>query len=566
MRPAGQEDDMEYRERYTAWLESPFADEETKAELTAIAGDDKEIYDRFWRDLAFGTGGMRGLIGAGTNRINRYTVRRATLGYARYLKKTVENAAERGVVIAHDNRRMSRAFCMETAGVLAAEGIVAYIFDGLRPTPELSFAVRRLGAAGGVVITASHNPPEYNGYKVYDGEGCQLLPHMTDELIAMIEAVADPFSVSSLTEEQAGGLIRPVPEELDERYYEAVMAIRLRSVKADNLSVVYSPQHGTGNVPVRTVLARCGYRVIPVKEQCFPDEDFINTKSPNPEMPAAFEKALALAAEKDADIAITTDPDCDRLGVAVRRAGGDYVLMTGNQSGAVLIEYILSTKKEQGTLPRDGVMCTTIVTSALGNRVCEHYGVRVDLTLTGFKFIGGKMHEYATQKTGTYLFGYEESYGCLIADICRDKDGVQASLMLCEAAAYYKAQGKTLLDVLEELYARHGYCLDAQTNVYHKGAEGVAKIAALLDDLRKNPPRSVGNATVTAVEDYLTPAMQAKGFPPSNVLRYLFSDGSFVAVRPSGTEPKCKYYYCVMARDRAEAEGKLAAFKAAFEV
>ena len=556
---------MEVRERYAAWVNSPDVDDDTKRELAAVADDEKEIYDRFWCDLAFGTGGLRGLIGAGTNRMNRYTVRRATLGYARYLKKTAD-AAKKGVVIAHDNRRMSRAFCMETAGVLAAEGIPAYIFEDLRPTPELSFAVRALGAAGGVVITASHNPPEYNGYKVYDSEGCQLLPRMTDELIALIEAVDNPLAIRSLTPAEAGDLIRHVPADLDERYYAAVMDIRLRSVRANDLAVVYSPQHGTGNVPVRTVLARCGYRVIPVKEQCFPDEDFINTASPNPEMPAAYEQALALAAEKDADIAITTDPDCDRLGVAVRRGKGDYVLLTGNQSGAVLLEYILSTRKEQGTLPQDGVMCTTIVTSALGERVCEHYGVRVDLTLTGFKFIGEKMHEYVTQKTGTFLFGYEESYGCLIADICRDKDGVQASLMLCEAAAYYKAKGKTLLDVLHELYARHGYCLDALTNVYHKGAEGVGKIAALLENLRKNPLRAVGDVKVTAVEDYLTPAMQAKGFPPSNVLRYRFSDGSFVAVRPSGTEPKCKYYYCVMARDKDEATAKLAALKAAFEV
>ncbi len=554
---------MEYRERYLSWLNSPFADEQTRAELAAIGQDDKEIADRFWRDLEFGTAGMRGLIGAGANRMNRYTVRRATLGYARYLKQTGD--AARGVVIAHDNRRMSRAFCMETAGVLAAEGIPAYIFDGLRPTPELSFAVRALGAAGGVVITASHNPPEYNGYKVYDSEGCQLVPRMTDVLIALIEAIDDPLSIRSLSPEQAGNLIRPVPADLDERYYAAVMAIRLRNVRAGDLSVVYSPQHGTGNVPVRTVLTRCGYRLTPVEEQCFPDEDFINTKSPNPESPAAFEKALALAAEKDADIAIATDPDCDRLGVAVRQGKGDYVLMTGNQSGAVLLEYILSTRKEQGTLPADAVMCTTIVTSALGDRVCGHYGVRVDLTLTGFKFIGEKMHEYVTKKTGSFVFGYEESYGCLVADICRDKDGVQASLMLCEAAAYYKQQGKTLLDVLQELYARHGYCLDTQTNVYHKGAEGAAKIAALLEDLRKNPPRSVANVAVTAVEDYLTPAMTGKGFPPSNVLRFLFADGSFVAVRPSGTEPKCKYYYCVMAEGKAEAEGKLAAMKAAFE-
>ncbi|MBQ2758000.1 MAG: phospho-sugar mutase [Clostridia bacterium] len=555
---------MNTMELYQKWLAN--ADADTRAELLAIADDENEIYDRFYRNLAFGTGGMRDLIGAGTNRLNCYTVRKATLGFARYLKKMFgEEAASRGVVIAHDNRRMSREFCMETAGVLAAQGIHAFIFDALRPTPELSFAVREQGAVGGVMITASHNPPEYNGYKVYDEHGCQLVPQLSDILIDIISEIEDPLGIRSLTLDEAGELISVLPHELDEKYYRAVMGIRLRpDVNAADLSVVYSPQHGTGNVPVREVLTRCGYNVIPVLEQCTADPNFSATKNPNPETREAYELCLALARKQGADIAITTDPDCDRLGVAVK-TGKDYTLITGNQSGAILLEYIFSTRKEQGTLPADAVMCNTIVTSTLGDRICEKYGVRVEKTLTGFKFIGDKIHTYETEKNATYVFGYEESYGCLISDFARDKDGVQASLMLCEAAAYYKAQGKTLLDVLADLYAEHGFYLDAQTNVVHKGAAGVSKIAALLEALRRDPPRAVGDVTVVAVEDYLSEPMRRAGFPASNVLRYLLSDGSFVAVRPSGTEPKCKYYYCVAAKTEAEAAVKHAALRAVFE-
>lgn len=554
---------MNSTELYQKWLEN--ADAATRAELAGIAGDENEIYDRFYRNLAFGTGGMRDLIGAGTNRINCYTVRKATLGFARYLKKMFgEAAATRGVVIAHDNRRMSREFCMEAAGVLAAQGIRAFIFDALRPTPELSFAVRHQKAAGGIMITASHNPPEYNGYKVYDEEGCQLVPHLSDILIDIISEIEDPLTVKSLTPAEAGDLIVTLPASLDELYYEAVMGIRLREVNAADLTVVYSPQHGTGNVPVREVLTRCGYHVIPVLEQCTPDPDFNATANPNPETKEAYNLCLSYAKKTGADIAITTDPDCDRLGVAVKE-GDDYTLLTGNQSGALLLEYIFSARKAAGTLPADAVMCNTIVTSTLGDRVCEKYGVRVEKTLTGFKFIGDKIHKYETEGGATYVFGYEESYGCLIADFARDKDGVQASLMLCEAAAYYKAQGKTLCDVLNEIYAEHGYFLDTQTNVVHKGAAGVEKIASLLENLRKDPPRAIGDITVSAVEDYLSDAMKRAGFPASNVLRYLLSDGSFVAVRPSGTEPKCKYYYCVVGKTKAEAAEKHAALRAVFE-
>ena len=555
----------DYLQLYREWLENPLIDEETRKELAAIEGNDAEIYDRFYQSMEFGTAGMRGVLGAGTNRMNRYAVRKATLGYARYLKKTVGEGAMRGVVIAHDNRRMSREFCLETAGVLAAEGIPSYIFDSLRPTPELSFAVRYLGAAGGAMITASHNPPEDNGYKLYDAQGCQLVPRYTDELIKFVREIEDSISIPSLSLEEAGDLVKMLGSDVDEAYYEAVMKIRLRpDVKKDDFSVVYSPQHGTGNVPVREVLKRCGYNVIPVLEQCPPDKDFSATKSPNPEKKEAYELAMEYVRRTGADIAITTDPDCDRLGV-IAKQNGEYQLISGNQSGAILLQYILEYRKANGTLPANAAMCNTVVTSTIGDRICEKYGVEVVKTLTGFKFIGDKIHTWETTGEKTYVFGYEESYGCLISDIARDKDGVQASLMLCEAAAYYKTQGKSLWDVLDELYAEHGYFHDAQTSVEHKGAAGVQKIAALLEGLRKNPPKVAAGVAVTAVEDYLTEEMISKGFPKSNVLRYSLADGSWVAVRPSGTEPKCKYYYCVAGKNREDAMAKHAEMRKAFE-
>jgi phosphoglucomutase len=555
-----------YLETYREWKNSPFVDEQTKAELCSIEDNEAEIYERFYKEIEFGTGGMRGVIGAGSNRINRYVIRKATLGYAKYLKQTNRKAAEMGVVIAHDNRRMSREFCLETAGVLAAEGIRAYIFDGLRTTPELSFAVRYLGAAGGVVITASHNPPEYNGYKLYDQHGCQLVPSYTDVLISIINEIEDPLSIRSLSLDEAGWMIRVLDPTVDEAYYDAVMKIRLRpDVLRDDFSVVYTPQHGTGNVPVREVLKRCGYHVTPVEEQCFPDKDFVNTKSPNPENKEAYELAMEYVARTGADIAITTDPDCDRLGVIAKR-NGKYELLSGNQSGAILLNYILEYHHANGTLPANAIMCNTVVTSTLGDRVCEKYGVAVEKTLTGFKFIGDKIHTYNSTGSHTYMFGYEESYGCLISDIARDKDGVQASLMLCEAAAYYKTLGKSLWDVLEDLYAEFGYYHDALTNVVHKGSAGAKKIAALMENLRTNAPTEVNGVAVIDVEDYESDRMRAKGFPNSNVLRYVLADGSWVAVRPSGTEPKCKYYYCVTGADREDALRKHEALRRAFEV
>ena len=555
---------MNYMDAYNHWLNSDGTDAQTKEELLSIANDKEEIEKRFYCELEFGTAGLRGILGAGTNRINKYIVRKTTQGYAEYIKKCGPEACKRGIVIAHDNRRCSVEFCRETAGVLAANGIKAYVFDALRPTPELSYAVRYLGAFGGVVITASHNPPEYNGYKLYDERGCQLIPEVNDKVVAEIAKIDDPLAVKTLTKEKAGDLFVTLGDDVDESYYKDVMSISVRPDVKKDIKIVYSPQHGTGNVPVRTVLARFGYDVIAVEEQCFPDTEFCNTPNPNPETDAAYELSIKYAKEHDADIVITTDPDCDRLGVAVKR-DGEYVRMTGNQSAAVLLDYILSQKEEQGTLPTNGVMFNTVVTSDLGDRVCAKYGVSVEKTLTGFKFIGDKIYKHETDGDKVFVFGYEESYGCLIGDFVRDKDAVQASLMLCEAAAYYHEQGKSLLDVLDDLFAEHGYFLDALDNFAFSGIDGSAKISALVDGLRNTPPTTVGDVKVATLEDYKSEVMKAQGFPSSNVLRFVLEDGSWVAVRPSGTEPKCKFYYSVVAPDKAKALIKLDVMRSVFE-
>ena len=555
---------MNYAEVYEHWLNSSNVDETTKEELLSIRDSNAEIKERFYKDLEFGTGGLRGVIGAGTNRINKYIIRKTTQGYAEYIKKAGGNACDRGVVISHDNRRFSSEFCREAAGVLAANGIKAFIFDSLRPTPELSFAVRKLGAFGGVMITASHNPPEYNGYKLYDERGCQLVSEANDLVINEIAEIADPLSVKALSLGEAGELITVLDSEIDESYYDAVMSIVVRPDVKKNIKIVYSPQHGTGNVPVRTVLERLGYNVIPVLEQCTPDTEFSKTISPNPENKEAYVLAIEYAKKVDADIVITTDPDCDRLGVAVKQ-NGEYVLMTGNQSAAVLLEYILEGRKEKGLLPDNGVMFNTIVTSDLGDRICKKHGVSVEKTLTGFKFIGDKVYHHELKGDKTFVFGYEESYGCLAADFVRDKDAVQASLMLCEAAAYYNERNKTLIDVLYDLYSEHGYFLDSLDNFMFKGIDGSEKMAALLNDLRKNPPVKVGDATVIEVEDYLSEKMKSAGFPSSNVLKFILDDGSWVAVRPSGTEPKCKFYFSVVAKDKESATVKLRIMQDVFE-
>lgn len=548
---------------YERWLKSDKIDEATRKELLSMT--EEEIHDAFYKEMEFGTAGLRGIIGAGTNRINVYTVRKATQGYAEYLMDHEFRAVRRGVVIAYDNRRMSYEFALATAGVFAANGIKSYLFESLRPTPELSFAVRHLDCFAGVVITASHNPPEYNGYKIYDSHGCQLTPEYSDKVTICVNRIEDELSVKCLSLEEAGGLIQIIGKEVDEAYYEAVKTIQVNpDVDKSNLKIVYSPQHGTGNVPVRRVLSDLGYKVIPVYEQCEPDTEFSNTKSPNPESPLAYELPLAKAKEHDADIVILTDPDCDRLGVAVRQ-DGEYILMTGNQGGAVLLQYILSQLKAQNRLPDNGLIFNTVVTSDLGDRVAEKYGVGVEKTLTGFKFIGDKIHNHKHSDGKPFLFGYEESYGYLIAPFVRDKDAVQSSLMLCEAAAFYKAQGKTLYDVLNDIYKEFGYYKDSLTSITIPGEDGAARIKNILADLRQNPKEEVCGIKVKEVQDFTTAEMIVKGFPKSNVLKYILEDGTWIAIRPSGTEPKCKFYYSIVAKDKSLVEEKLAAIRKEFE-
>ncbi len=552
---------MDFKEKYLHWLNT--ADADTVAELNSIKDDETEIKDRFYKDLEFGTAGLRGVIGAGSNRMNKYTVAKATEGFANYISSKGDKAKKNGIVIAHDNRRMSREFAEVTAGVLAAHGIKTYLFEDLRTTPELSFSVRYLGCFGGVVITASHNPPEYNGYKLYDENGCQLIPCIADEVTAFVNAVKDELSVKMLSICEAGELVEIVGEDIDETYYEEVLALQFDPDEDKNIKVVYTPQHGTGNIPVRDVLDEAGYMVLPVLSQCDPDPDFSGTKSPNPEVPAAYEAAIALMREHGADIAIATDPDCDRLGAAIN-CGDTYELITGNQSGALLLHYILTRMTEQDCMPENPVMINTVVTSTLGDKVAESFGVEVEKTLTGFKFIGDRIKTHNALGDKNYVFGYEESYGCLIGDFARDKDAVQASLMFCEAADYYKKQGKTLIDVLNDLFDAHGYYLDTQSSTFFKGIDGADKMNALLDGMRKNPLQNAAGIKVTSVEDFLL--SPPEGFVPSNVLRYNLEDGSFVAIRPSGTEPKCKVYYCVRGENKADAEAKLSKLKEIFDI
>lgn len=541
---------MDYREKYEYWLAN--ADEETAEELRTL--DDKEIKSRFYTDMQFGTGGIRGVIGAGTDRINIYTIRRATKGFAEYIKSFGDEAMLRGVVIAHDNRRCSQEFARNTAGVLAAEGIKVYLFPTLHTTPQLSFAVRYKHAFGGVVITASHNPPEYNGYKLYDETGCQLVPRYTDKVIAYINEVRDVFSIKCDVDSDK---IEILTDEVDAAYYDEVAKLCAADGLDKDFRIIYSPQHGTGAVPVVHMLKRLGYNVTPVMEQMNPDPEFSNTKNPNPESEEAFELPIARAEEEGADLVIVTDPDCDRLGVAVRTKDG-FVRLSGNQSGAVLLEYVL---RRRGDI-KNGVMISTIVTSDLGDRIAAAYGVKTEKTLTGFKFIGDKIHEHEQRGDAEFVFGYEESYGCLIGDFVRDKDGVQASVMLCEAAAYYRRMGKNLAEVLEEIYQKYGYSMDYLASVTLKGIDGAEKIRAITAALRAAPPEELGGAAVVRCEDYLA---EGTGLPKSDVIKLYTADGSWVAVRPSGTEPKCKFYYSVASKNRAAAEEKLAVLRGCIE-
>ena len=561
---------MDYNTNYERWFNCETLDPSLKAEL--IAMNEKEKEDAFYTDLEFGTAGMRGILGAGTNRMNIYTIRKANVGFAKYILG-LENGKERGVAIGYDNRHMSYRFAVESAKVLATFGIKSYIFESLRPTPELSYAVRFLKCAGGIMITASHNPKEYNGYKVYDDTGCQLIPEWGDIVVKYVNEVEDELGVEVCSNEEAYPYMTWIGEEVDEAYYKEVMGIEINpGMDKSGFKIVFSPQHGTSNIPVRECLGRLGYDVVPVLAQCAPDPDYTNTKSPNPEVDMAYELAIIKAKEVGADVVVICDPDGDRLGV-VAKHDGKYVLMSGNQSAAVYLEYILSQMKEKGTLPDNAVTYNTSVTSDLGELVARSYGVDVEKTLTGFKFIGDKIRKY--EKTGEkqFVFGYEESYGCVIKDFVRDKDAVQAVLTAAEAGNYYKKQGKDLVDVLNELYEKHGTFKETQIALSKAGAAGAARIKEIMDNLRKEAPTTIANVKVVASEDYQASIRYEDGnevtidLPKSNVLKYYLEDGSWIAARPSGTEPKCKFYFSIKGHNAEDAASKTEVFhKAVLEM
>lgn len=552
------------RKKYVLWLQDEAVDDQTKQELRLITDQEGEIEERFYKDLEFGTGGLRGVIGAGTNRINAYTVGKATQGLAQFILER-NSGGSKSVVIAYDSRNQSPEFALEAALVLAGNGIKAYVFESLRATPELSFAVRALGASGGIVITASHNPPEYNGYKVYDESGCQLVPHLAEQVTRQIGKV-DSFAAVrriSRTEAEAQKLLVWIGEEMDAQFVQAVTSARpgASTEKAaewnKELKIVYTPLHGAGNVMVRRVLQACGFtQVNVVKEQELPDSQFSTVASPNPEEREAFTLALIYARETKADIIIGTDPDCDRMGAVVRNKQGEYIALTGNQSGALMIYYVLSVLKERGALPANGVVVKTIVTGEMGAEIARSFGVNTVNTLTGFKYIGEQMTHFVHSGERKFLFGYEESYGYLAGDYCRDKDAVLASMLICEAAAYYKRQGKTLVDVLQELYEQYGYYREKLISRTLKGKDGLEQIRAIMEQWRKQPPtkEELGGWQIVQSLDYL-PGLD--GLPKENVLKFICSNGSWFCLRPSGTEPKIKIYLAARGATEKETEDRL---------
>ena len=564
---------MEYKERYQEWLSNPYFDADTKAELEGIREDDNEIKERFYMDLEFGTAGLRGIIGAGTNRMNIYTVRKATQGLANYIIKN--GSADKGVAIAFDSRRMSPEFAEEAALCLAANGIKAYVFESLRPTPELSFAVRKLSCIAGINITASHNPPEYNGYKVYWADGAQITPPHDKGIMDEVKAVEDYTTMKTMSKDAAkeAGLYESIGAAIDDAY----IAELKKQVKhqdaidaaAKNLKIVYTPLHGTGNIPARRILKELGFEnVYVVKEQELPDGEFPTVSYPNPEAEEAFELGLKLAKEIDADIVLATDPDADRLGVRVKDKNGEYHTLTGNMSGCLLADYEIGEKKEiDGGLPADGKFIKTIVTTNMADAIAKYYGVDLIECLTGFKFIGQQILGFETSGKGEYLFGFEESYGCLIGTHARDKDAIVATMALCEAAAFYKTLDMTLWDAMIAMYDRYGYYKDDIQSITLKGIEGLAKIQEILETLRKNPPTEIAGYKVLKARDYKadtikdmeTGEVTGTGLPSSNVLYYDLTDDAWVCVRPSGTEPKVKFYYGVKGTSMEDADAKSAA-------
>lgn len=570
---------MEARETYEHWMNDPYFDESVKEELAKIAEDEDEIQERFYRDLEFGTGGLRGILGAGTNRMNIYTVRKATQGLANYIRQ--EKAEACGVAIAYDSRHKSKEFAEETALCLAANGIRAYVFDSLRPTPELSFALRELGCTAGVVITASHNPSEYNGYKVYWADGAQITAPRDSQIIGQVNAICDFSQVKTMSREDAekAGLYQTIGSEIDDKYMEAIKGLVLHPEiireEAADLKIVYTPLHGTGNIPVRRILKESGFtQVYVVKEQELPDGDFPTVPYPNPEDKRAFALALKLAEEVDADIVLATDPDADRLGVYAKdEKTGEYKSFTGNMSGMILLEYILSQKKSMGCLPKNGAVVTTIVSGKMAGSIAEAYHVKLIETLTGFKYIGEQIRRFEEEQSFRYLFGYEESYGCLTGTHARDKDAVSAVMALCEAAAWYKHQNRSLCRQMEYLYETYGYFKEGLSTITLKGQNGAKKIRDVMERIRKQLPKQIGGFGVCCFRDYredaqinyMTGEQGRTGLPKSDVLYFELEDKGWCCIRPSGTEPKIKFYAGVCGSGETEAEAKLKVLLKALE-
>ena len=567
---------MNWKQEFSRWLSYAQLDAELKEQLENMKQDEKKIEDSFYKNLEFGTGGMRGELGAGTNRLNVYTVRKATKGLASFIEKLGEEAKKRGVVVAYDSRHKSPEFAMEVAATLGAHGITTYVFESLRPTPVLSFAVRHLHTVSGIVLTASHNPPEYNGYKVYGEDGGQLPPKEADELISYVNAVEDELTVEVANVEQlkADGLLHIIGQEVDDAYAAELNNVIINKEMVEkagkDLKIVFTPLHGTSNISVRRGLKEVGFTdVTVVKEQELPDPNFSTVKSPNPEEHAAFEYAIRDGEKVGADVLIATDPDADRLGVAVRNHNGEFQVLTGNQTGALMLDYLLSQKKENGTLPENGAVLKTIVTSEIGRTIAKAYGLDTVDTLTGFKFIGEKIRQYEESGQYEFQFGYEESYGYLIRPFCRDKDAVQSVLFACEVAAYYKSQGKTLYDGLLEVFEKYGFFREDLVSLTLKGKDGAEKIQEMMATFRENPPKEVAGLTVVAVEDYKASIVTSLQdghkeeihLPKSNVLKYQLEDGSWFCLRPSGTEPKIKFYFGVKDSSLQNSEQKLLTIK-----
>ncbi|WP_434165252.1 phospho-sugar mutase [Bacillus thuringiensis] len=567
---------MNWKQEFSRWLSYAQLDAELKEQLENMKQDEKKIEDSFYKNLEFGTGGMRGELGAGTNRLNVYTVRKATKGLASFIEKLGEEAKRRGVVVAYDSRHKSPEFAMEVAATLGAHGIKTYVFESLRPTPVLSFAVRHLHTVSGIVLTASHNPPEYNGYKVYGEDGGQLPPKEADELISYVNAVEDELTVEVADVEQlkADGLLHIIGKEVDDAYAAELNNVIINKEMVQKvgkeLKIVFTPLHGTSNISVRRGLEEVGFTdVTVVKEQELPDPNFSTVKSPNPEEHAAFEYAIRDGEKVGADVLIATDPDADRLGVAVRNHDGEFQVLTGNQTGALMLDYLLSQKKENGTLPENGVVLKTIVTSEIGRTIAKAFGLDTIDTLTGFKFIGEKIRQYEESGQYEFQFGYEESYGYLIRPFCRDKDAVQSVLFACEVAAYYKSQGKTLYDGLLEVFEKYGFFREDLVSLTLKGKDGAEQIQEMMATFRENPPKEVAGLTVVAVEDYKASIVTSLQdghkeeihLPKSNVLKYQLEDGSWFCLRPSGTEPKIKFYFGVKDSSLQNSEQKLLTIK-----